>query len=88
MAIGLIRTLAAGGLRVPRDISVAGFDDIVFAAMADPPLTTIRQPRRELGRKGASVILDLLKGQGVPKRIQLETELVIRESTAAPSPRG
>lgn len=88
MAIGLIRTLAAGGLRVPRDISVAGFDDIVFAAMADPPLTTIRQPRRELGRKGASVILDLLKGQGVPKRIQLETELVVRESTAAPIRQG
>jgi LacI family repressor for deo operon, udp, cdd, tsx, nupC, and nupG len=59
MAIGLMRTLALAGIRVPQDISIAGFDDIEFAAMANPSLTTVRQPRRELGRTGAAVLLDL-----------------------------
>jgi LacI family repressor for deo operon, udp, cdd, tsx, nupC, and nupG len=86
MAIGLIRALAQAGLRVPEDISVAGFDDIEFAAMAIPALTTIRQPRRELGRQGALALLELLQGRRPPDRIRLETELIERASTAPPRP--
>jgi LacI family transcriptional regulator, repressor for deo operon, udp, cdd, tsx, nupC, and nupG len=82
MAIGLMRTLISGGLRVPHDISVAGFDDIEFAAMVEPPLTTIHQPRRELGRTGARVLVDLLHGRPAPARLLLPTELVVRHSTA------
>jgi LacI family repressor for deo operon, udp, cdd, tsx, nupC, and nupG len=82
MAIGLIRGLASAGLRVPEDMSVAGFDDIEFAEMAGPPLTTIRQPRRELGRNGASALLELLHGRTPSPRIRLRTELIIRASTA------
>jgi LacI family repressor for deo operon, udp, cdd, tsx, nupC, and nupG len=81
MAIGLMRTLALAGIRVPQDISIAGFDDIEFAAMANPSLTTVRQPRRELGRTGAAVLLDLMRGRSSPSRIRLETELVERAST-------
>jgi LacI family repressor for deo operon, udp, cdd, tsx, nupC, and nupG len=81
MAIGLMRTLALAGIKVPQDISVAGFDDIEFAAMANPALTTVRQPRRELGRTGAAVLLDLMRGRSSPSRIRLETELVERAST-------
>jgi LacI family transcriptional regulator, repressor for deo operon, udp, cdd, tsx, nupC, and nupG len=81
MAIGLMRTLALAGIRVPQDISIAGFDDIEFAAMANPALTTVRQPRRELGRTGAAVLLDLMRGRSSPSRIRLETELVERAST-------
>jgi LacI family repressor for deo operon, udp, cdd, tsx, nupC, and nupG len=84
MAIGLLRTLASEGLRVPEDISVAGFDDIEFAAMATPALTTIRQPRRELGRQGATALLQLLRGRNPPARLRLETELIERASTAPP----
>jgi len=84
MAIGLIRGLVSAGVRVPEDISVAGFDDIEFAEMTSPALTTIRQPRRELGRNGASVLLALLRGETPPARIRLDTELVERGSTAAP----
>ncbi len=84
MAMGLIRGLASAGIRVPEDISVAGFDDIEFAEMARPALTTIRQPRRELGRSGASVLLDLLNGRSPSPRIRLETELIERDSTARP----
>jgi LacI family repressor for deo operon, udp, cdd, tsx, nupC, and nupG len=83
MAIGLMRTLASAGVRVPHDISVAGFDDIEFAAMVEPSLTTIRQPRHELGRTGAAVLVDLLQGRPAPARVRLKTDLVKRASTAA-----
>ncbi len=82
MAIGLTRTLLSASLRVPDDISVAGFDDIEFAAVAEPSLTTIRQPRRELGQAAATALIDLLQGRPTPKRIRLDTELVIRDSVA------
>jgi LacI family repressor for deo operon, udp, cdd, tsx, nupC, and nupG len=84
MAIGAMRTLASAGLRVPEDISVTGFDDIEFAAVAEPPLTTIHQPRRELGQAGATALVDLLQGRAAPDRIRLKTELVTRSSAAAP----
>jgi LacI family repressor for deo operon, udp, cdd, tsx, nupC, and nupG len=83
MAIGVIRALAAAGLRVPEDISVAGFDDVEFAAVAEPPLTTIRQPRRELGEAAARTIIGLLRGEAPPRRQRLKTELVIRSSVKA-----
>jgi LacI family transcriptional regulator, repressor for deo operon, udp, cdd, tsx, nupC, and nupG len=82
MAIGVMRTLLSAGLKVPADISVAGFDDIEFAAVAEPSLTTIRQPRRELGQAAASALIDLLQGRPTPKSIRLDTELVIRNSVA------
>jgi LacI family repressor for deo operon, udp, cdd, tsx, nupC, and nupG len=80
MAIGLIRGLASAGLRVPEDISVAGFDDIEFAGMSSPPLTTIRQPRRELGRRGASALLELMRNGSPPPRTRLPTKLIVRAS--------
>jgi LacI family repressor for deo operon, udp, cdd, tsx, nupC, and nupG len=82
MAVGLMQAVAAAGVRVPDDISVAGFDDIELAAVVQPSLTTIRQPRREIGRTGALVLVDLLNGRLVPDRVLLETELVVRASTA------
>jgi LacI family repressor for deo operon, udp, cdd, tsx, nupC, and nupG len=85
MAIGLLRALSAEGLRVPEDISVAGFDDIEFAEMASPALTTIRQPRRELGQQGASALLELLGGlTSQPPRTRLATALIERASVAPP----
>lgn len=84
MAIGLMRTLLSAGIRVPQDISVAGFDDIDFAAVAEPSLTTVRQPRQQLGRAAATALIALLQDRGTPFRIRLETELVIRDSVADP----
>jgi LacI family transcriptional regulator, repressor for deo operon, udp, cdd, tsx, nupC, and nupG len=84
MAIGIVRTLSSAGVRVPEDISVAGFDDIEFAAAAQPALTTIHQPRRELGQTAATVLIDLLQGRSAAKRIRLKTELITRDSVAAP----
>jgi LacI family transcriptional regulator, repressor for deo operon, udp, cdd, tsx, nupC, and nupG len=84
MAIGLIRTLTLAGVNVPTDVSVAGFDDIEFAAAAEPALTTIHQPRRELGQAAAKVLIDLLHGHASADRILLETALVKRDSVAPP----
>lgn len=84
MAIGLMRALASAGVRVPEDVSVAGFDDIEYAEMTTPALTTVRQPRREMGRQGALALLELLAGRPARQRIRLETELIARASTAAP----
>lgn len=85
MAIGVIKEAKKLGLSVPQDISVVGFDDIQFALYCDPPLTTISQPRYEIGRQAMLMMLDLLRGQevGAGSRL-LETKLVIRESAAPP----
>jgi LacI family repressor for deo operon, udp, cdd, tsx, nupC, and nupG len=82
MAIGLMRTLISAGVRVPEDISVAGFDDIEFAAVVEPPLTTVHQPRRELGQAGAAVLLDVLAGRKAQPRVRLPTEIIVRGSTS------
>jgi|TARA_B100000768_G_scaffold180029_1_gene199026 LacI family repressor for deo operon, udp, cdd, tsx, nupC, and nupG len=88
MAIGLIQGLKAQGLKVPDDISVAGFDDIEFAKYCDPALTTIAQPAEEIGRAAMSVLYGLLEGRTDTKmKHTLPTELVIRESTAPPKKR-
>jgi len=83
MAIGLMQALAAGGVKVPDEVSVAGFDDIELAALVQPSLTTVRQPRRDIGRTGALVLVDLLQGRSAPPLVRLKTELVVRASTAA-----
>lgn len=82
MAIGAIQCLKQHGLRVPEDISVAGFDDISFAAFSDPPLTTIAQPAEEFGRTAVNLLIDVLdqKLTLLPKVI-LPFELVLRGST-------
>jgi LacI family repressor for deo operon, udp, cdd, tsx, nupC, and nupG len=84
MAIGLLRAFASAGVRVPEDVSVAGFDDIEYAGMASPALTTIRQPRRAIGQQGAAALLELLGGRSPAARFRLETELIQRASTAPP----
>ena len=84
MAMGLIRGLSAAGVAVPRDVSVAGFDDIEFAEAYNPPITTVRQARREIGEQAAMLLLKLIDGELAAKReIRLTAELVIRKSTVA-----
>jgi LacI family repressor for deo operon, udp, cdd, tsx, nupC, and nupG len=86
MAIGLIQGLKSQGIRVPEDISVAGFDDIEFAKYSDPPLTTISQPAEDIGRTAMQVLADILEGRKQPSdRYILPTERVVRGSTAPPS---
>jgi LacI family transcriptional regulator len=84
-AIGAIRALRDHGLRVPEDISVAGFDDIQSAAFHNPSLTTIRQPLHEMGTIAARVLLQRVRGQNsIPQMLPVLPELFIRESTCPP----
>ena len=85
MAIGVISELRALGRRVPEDVSVVGFDDIAFAEAVEPPLTTVHQPRREIGRRAMDLMIEILAGETPPDTIVMPTELVVRQSTAAPA---
>ncbi|MGV3651483.1 MAG: LacI family DNA-binding transcriptional regulator [Devosia sp.] len=82
MAVGAINALRARGLSVPGDVSVVGFDDIVFASASDPPLTSVRQPRREIGRASMAMMIDLLSGRADLANAILPVELVERASAA------
>ncbi len=81
-AIGAMHALKRSGKRIPQDISIVGFDDIDFASYVDPPLTTIHQPKDELGRLAMRMLLDLLNSNKVTNAT-VPVELVIRESTTA-----
>lgn len=82
MAIGAVRAFKNANLKVPDDISVAGFDNISFGAYCDPPLTTIAQPAEEFGRNAISLLLDVLNGHisKAPKVI-MPFEFIQRAST-------
>jgi len=82
MALGAIQRLRAGGLRVPDDVSVVGYDDLPIAGYVDPPLTTIHQPMREVGEFAASLVLDHIGGVAREDGPHLLTaRLVVRSST-------
>jgi LacI family transcriptional regulator len=81
MAIGAVITLQRAGLRVPADISVIGFDNILQAATMIPALTTIEQPVNELGQATVQLLLDqILKRTTEPKSLTIPTRLIERES--------
>jgi LacI family repressor for deo operon, udp, cdd, tsx, nupC, and nupG len=87
MAIGLISVLRKAGVECPRDVSVIGFDDIGISENYFPPLTTMRQPREKIGRIAAETLVNILEGNVVssdPVRVILQSELIVRESTAPP----
>ncbi|WP_042454918.1 LacI family DNA-binding transcriptional regulator [Streptacidiphilus jiangxiensis] len=84
-ALGVLEAARQAGLDVPGDLSVMSFDDTLVAAMACPPLSTIRQPFEELGREATRILLQLSRGERpVSDRIELATRLIQRTSTAPP----
>jgi len=87
MAMGAIVEIRAFGLAVPGDVSVVGFDDIEFAEIFDPPLTTVRQPRFEMGQRAMALIGRGLRGEALAaEEVILESEFVVRASTARAAP--
>ena len=84
IAIGVIQVVRAHGLSIPGDISLVGFDDMAFAELVDPPLTTIRQPVAAMGELAVKHLLALLDGQSPPAETRLPVELVTRQSVAPP----
>jgi LacI family transcriptional regulator len=84
-ALGVIEAARVRGLRIPEDLSVVGFDDTPVARLAAPPLTTVRQPLREMGAVAVRTALRLGAGERVDSHhVELATELVARQSTARP----
>ena len=82
VALGLLQQATATGMRVPADLAIVGFDDIDFAAAAAVPLTSVRQPRAELGRTAARLLLDEAEDpMHVHEQVVFQPELVARRST-------
>lgn len=85
MAVGAIWAAAEAGLAVPGDISICGFDDTTIATQVWPPLTTVRQPVREMARRASEELLRLVRGQGKPAMVEVAYEMRLRASTG-PAP--
>jgi LacI family transcriptional regulator len=87
-ALGVIEAARSRGMRVPEDLSIVGFDDTSVARFAAPPLTTVRQPLREIGAAALRRALRLAAGEKLDSyHVELATELVVRDSTAPPAER-
>jgi DNA-binding LacI/PurR family transcriptional regulator len=87
-AYGACEAARERGLRIPQDLSIVGFDDLSVSRWFSPPLTTVRQPLAEMGALAARMLLRLARGDVLEtRRIELATELVVRESTAPPPER-
>ena len=85
-AAGVMEAARRRGLRTPEDLSVVGFDDTKLALCVSPPLTTVRQPLREMGGVALRTAMRLVAGEQLESHhVELATELVVRESTAPPS---
>lgn len=84
MALGVILALEHAGRSVPGDVSVVGFDDIAESEFFRPPLTTVRQDLREVGRQSVDLLLATI-ATGEPAQIRIEPTLVVRASTAPPT---
>ncbi len=78
--IGCVKALAERGMRVGREISLAGFDDHLLAKYSTPAITVIERPTIEMGRKGAEVLMKLLRGEPVQKRNIMGIRLLVRDS--------
>ncbi len=83
VAIGAIQAVKTRGLRIPQDVAIIGFDDIPMAEYLDPPLTTIRLPAYGLGWAAGERLIRLILDEEIESQgVLLDTELVIRQSTA------
>ena len=88
VAAGVLQAAATRGLRVPDDLSVAGFDDIGVSRATTPRLTTVRQPLQEMGRTAVTMLMRQLDGHAHEAlSMELETRLIVRESTGPASRR-
>jgi DNA-binding LacI/PurR family transcriptional regulator len=84
-ALGVYQAAREARLHIPEDLSVVGFDDLPVARWVGPPLTTVRQPLIEMAEAAATLVLELARGEEPAQmRLELTTELIVRESTAPP----
>jgi LacI family xylobiose transport system transcriptional regulator len=81
-ALGVFEAARVAGLRVPHDLSVVGYDDVPLAQWSSPSLTTVHQPLRKMAEEAAKILLRLRAGDATTTRLELNTRLVVRQSTA------
>ena len=81
MAVGALQAAHEAKIRVPREISLIGFDDVPIASMVHPALTTIRHPRREVAARAFAALQQALRGEKAVANVILHPHLVVREST-------
>ena len=82
LALGVLRGLADRKVKVPDDVSVVGYDDVSFASMLSPALTSVRQPKFEIGVAGAELLLEESHNLGhVHREVRFEPELIVRASS-------
>ncbi len=82
LALGLLQQLSTAGLSVPGDLAIVGYDDIDYASAAAVPLTSVRQPRQELGRRAAELVMDEAENPAhLHQQVVFTPELVARRST-------
>ncbi|WP_420238702.1 LacI family DNA-binding transcriptional regulator [Telmatobacter bradus] len=81
-ALGVMRSIRMRGLSIPGDVSVVGFDDLFLSAYTEPPLTTIRQPMRQMGQQAMESLLKLMNGGQSAPQIHIAGEMIVRNSTA------
>ena len=86
MALGTLAACRDLGIRVPDDLSVVGFDDLASSRYLTPPLTTVRQPMREIGERAVNLLLAIIDQADVPLQQTLEFSFMLRGSTAVPRP--
>ena len=85
IAKGMLKAIRDYGLKIPDDISVMGFDNIMFSEFFCPPLTTIKVPKKKMGIKGMNMFLDIFEGKKVNnEHVVLPTDIIERESTTSP----
>jgi LacI family transcriptional regulator len=82
MALGALRAAAEAGCSVPQDLAIVGYDDLELAHFTNPPLTTIAQPKKEVGAQAISLLVDRISRKSrPPSRLVLPPELIVRRST-------
>ncbi|MER7278890.1 LacI family DNA-binding transcriptional regulator [Dactylosporangium sp. NPDC000244] len=86
LALGVLQEMTQRGLRVPQDVAIVGYDDIEFAAAAAVPLSSVRQPREQLGRTAAALLLEEIEDDGrhEHRHVVFQPELIVRESSGRP----
>lgn len=91
VALGIVKAIREVGLKIPGDIAIVGYDDIEFSSCLEVPLTTVRIPKREIGRQAVEILLErMIKADSASqfRKVKLEVELIIRESTTGRGTRG
>jgi DNA-binding LacI/PurR family transcriptional regulator len=86
LALGVLQELTQRGVRVPQELAIVGYDDIDFAAAAAVPLSSVRQPREQLGRTAAQLLLEEISSEQAHKHrhVVFQPELVVRDSSSRP----